>query len=263
MKKLLLLSISLLTLSFASNSFAHDLKGAIASEDRTPKNVVRDIYRNPYETLDFFGIKQNMTVVELSPGGGWYTEILANYLSDSGLLIAAHFNPEIKNNYLKRSRANFEKMLSSKENFKQVKLVNLDSTLAPANSVDAVLTFRNLHNWLGPTMDGIFRNSFNALKPGGFFGIVEHRAKPGTSIKKMKQSGYVTEMHAIEIAESIGFKLVGKSEINANPNDTTDHPKGVWTLPPTLRMKDVDRSKYMQIGESDRMTLLFVKPASS
>ena len=109
-------------------------------------------------------------------------------------------------------------------------------------------------------MDGIFRNSFNALKPGGFFGIVEHRAKPGTSIKKMKQSGYVTEMHAIEIAESIGFKLVGKSEINANPNDSTDHPKGVWTLPPTLRMKDVDRSKYLQIGESDRMTLLFTKP---
>ena len=109
-------------------------------------------------------------------------------------------------------------------------------------------------------MDGIFRNSFNALKPGGFFCIVEHRAKPGKTIKKMKQSGYVTEMHAIKIAESIGFKLVGKSEINANPNDTTDHPKGVWTLPPTLRMKDVDRSKYMQIGESDRMTLLFTKP---
>ena len=242
---------------------ADQLREALESSDRKAENVIRDIYRSPYETITFFKIKPNMKVIELSPGGGWYTEILANYLSDSGLLIAAHFNPEIKNNYLKRSRANFENMLSSKENFRKVKLVNLDSALAPTESVDAVLTFRNLHNWLGPNMDNIFQNSFNALKPGGFFGIVEHRAKPGTSIKKMKQSGYVTEMHAIEIAESIGFKLVGKSEINANPNDTTDHPKGVWTLPPTLRMKDVDRSKYLQIGESDRMTLLFVKPASS
>ncbi len=242
---------------------ADQLREALESSDRKAENVIRDIYRSPYETITFFKIKPNMKVIELSPGGGWYTEILANYLSDSGLLIAAHFNPEIKNNYLKRSRANFENMLSSKENFRKVKLVNLDSALAPTESVDAVLTFRNLHNWLGPNMDNIFQNSFNALKPGGFFGIVEHRAKPGTSIKKMKQSGYVTEMHAIEIAESIGFKLVGKSEINANPNDTTDHPKGVWTLPPTLRMKDVDRSKYLQIGESDRMTLLFVKPVSS
>ena len=256
--------ILLIYLLFSGYSILADpLRDALDSPDRKSENLSRDVYRNPYETISFFKIEPNMKVIELSPGGGWYTEILANYLSDSGLLIAAHVNPEIKNNYLKRLRANFEKMLSSKENFKKVKLVNIDSTLAPANSVDAVLTFRNLHNWLGPTMDGIFRNSFNALKPGGLFGIVEHRAKPGISIKKMKQSGYVTEMHAIEIAESVGFKLVGKSEINANPNDTTDHPKGVWTLPPTLRMKDVDRSKYLQIGESDRMTLLFVKPTKS
>ena len=258
-KKILL--ISLLFSGYAI--LADPLRDALDSTDRKSENIARDAYRNPYKTISFFKIEPNMKVIELSPGGGWYTEILANYLNDSGLLIAAHVNPEIKNNYLKRLRANFEKMLSSKENFKKVKLVNIDSTLAPANSVDAVLTFRNLHNWLGPRMDGIFRNSFNALKPGGFFGIVEHRAKPGTSIKKMKQSGYVTEMHAIEIAESVGFKLVGKSEINANPKDTTDHPKGVWTLPPTLRMKDVDRSKYLQIGESDRMTLLFVKPTKS
>ena len=258
-KKILLISL----LFSGYTILADPLRDALDSTDRKSENIARDAYRNPYKTISFFKIEPNMKVIELSPGGGWYTEILANYLSDSGLLIAAHVNPETKNNYLKRLRANFEKMLNSKENFKRVKLVNIDSTLAPADSVDAVLTFRNLHNWLGPTMDGIFRNSFNALKPGGFFGVVEHRAKPGTSIKKMKQSGYVTEMHAIEIAESIGFKLVGKSEINANPKDTTEHPKGVWTLPPTLRMKDVDRAKYLQIGESDRMTLLFVKPASS
>ena len=239
---------------------ADQLREALESSDRKAENVIRDIYRSPYETITFFKIKPNMKVIELSPGGGWYTEILANYLSDSGLLIAAHFNPEIKNNYLKRSRANFENMLSSKENFKKVKLVNLDSSLAPTESVDAVLTFRNLHNWLGPNMDNIFQNSFNALKPGGYFGIVEHRAKPGTSLQEMKESGYVTESHAIKVAENNGFTLVGKSEINANLNDNTNHPKGVWTLPPTLRLKEVDKSKYLQIGESDRMTLLFMKP---
>ena len=204
-----------------------------------------------------------MTVIELSPGGGWYTEILANYLKDSGLLIAAHFNPKIENNYLKRSRANYEQMLSNNEALKKVKLVNLDSTLAPASSVDAVLTFRNLHNWLGPSMDEIFTNSFNALKPGGFFGVVEHRAKPETSFKKMKKTGYVTEAYAIQAAEKIGFVLIDKSEINSNVKDTTDHPKGVWTLPPTLRLKDVDKSKSLEIGESDRMTLLFMKPENS
>ena len=258
-KKILL--ISLLFSGYAI--LADPLRDALDSTDRKSENLVRDAYRNPYETISFFKIEPNMKVIELSPGGGWYTEILANYLSDSGLLIAAHVNPETKNNYLKRLRANFEKMLNSKENFKRVKLVNIDSTLAPANSVDAVVTFRNLHNWLGPNMDNIFQNSFNALKPGGYFGIVEHRAKPGTSLQEMKESGYVTESHAIKVAENNGFKLVGKSEINANSNDNTNHPKGVWTLPPTLRMKDVDRSKYLQIGESDRMTLLFVKPASS
>ena len=138
------------------------------------------------------------------------------------MLIAAHFNPEIKNNYLRKSRANFENMLMSREALKKVQLVNLDSTLAPPNSVDAVLTFRNLHNWLGPTMDGIFQNSFNALKPGGIFGVVEHRAKSGTSFAKMKKSGYVTENYAIEAAEKIGFKFVEKSNINANPKDSAN-----------------------------------------
>ena len=199
MKKLLILSISLLTLSFTSNFFAHDLKGAIASEDRTPKNVVRDVYRNPYETLDFFGIKQDMTVVELSPGGGWYTEILANYIHYPGTLIAAHFNPDA-GGYYKRGRANFEKKMNSNPMYGRVEIVNIDSTLAEPNTVDAVLTFRNLHNWLGPLMDTIFSNSYKALKPGGIFGVVEHRANEGTTLEMMKKSGYVTEKHAIELS---------------------------------------------------------------
>lgn len=242
---------------------ADPLSKAIDNLERKPENIARDAYRNPYETISFFQLKPDMKVIELSPGSGWYTEILASYLRESGLLVAAHFNPEIKNNYLRKSRANFENMLMSKEVFKKVQLVNLDSTLAPPNSVDAVLTFRNLHNWLGPTMDDIFQNSFNALKPGGIFGVVEHRAKSGTSFIKMKKSGYVTETYAIEAAEKIGFKFVKKSNINANPKDSANHPKGVWTLPPSLRMKDKDKSKYLEIGESDRMTLLFVKPKNS
>ena len=259
MKKLLLLSISLLALSFLPNTFAHDLKGALASEDRTPKNVTRDVYRHPYETLEFFGIKQDMTVIELSPGGGWYTEILANYIHYPGTLIAAHFNPDA-GGYYKRGRANFEKKMNSNPMYGRVEIVNIDSTLAEPNSVDAVLTFRNLHNWLGPLLDTIFSNSYKALKPGGVFGVVEHRANEGTILEVMKKSGYVTELHAIAMAKKHGFELVSKSEVNSNPKDIKNYPKGVWILPPNLRMKEVDKEKYLEIGESDRMTLLFRKP---
>tara|TARA_B100001093_G_C26792371_1_gene999531 strand:- start:299 stop:1090 length:792 start_codon:yes stop_codon:yes gene_type:complete len=242
---------------------AHDLNGAVASEDRTPKNMLRDSQRNPTETLSFFGIESDMVVVELSPGGGWYTEILANYIHYPGTLIAAHFSADSDRDYFKRSRANFEKKMSDKPMYGRVEIVDIDSTLADKGTVDAVLTFRNLHNWIGPTMDSIFSNTFNALKPGGIFGIVEHRAKPGTSLEMMKKSGYVTEKHAVEIAKKHGFVLVASSEVNSNPKDTSNHPKGVWTLPPVYRLKDVDREKYTEIGESDRMTLLFKKPSKS
>lgn len=246
--------------SFSSISSAHDLLAAIQSEDRSPKNVLRDEYRNPFETLTFFQIKPEMKVIELSPGGGWYTEILANYLHEPGLLIAAHFDQNSKLEYFKRSRANFEKKIQSSPVYDNVEIVDLSSELAIEGSADAVLTFRNLHNWLGPQMDLIFSNSFKALKPGGLFGVVEHRANPGTSLEDMKKSGYVTEEHAILIAKKHGFVLIGKSEVNANPKDSKDHPRGVWTLPPNLRLKEVNRNKYLSIGESDRMTLLFKKP---
>ena len=153
-----------------------------------------------------------------------------------------------------------KKKINSNPLYKNIKVVNLTSELSRPESVDAVLTFRNLHNWLGPMMDKIFSNAFNALKPGGIFGVVEHRANKETSIKNMKKSGYVTEDYAIQFAEKHGFTLISKSEINANPKDTKNHPKGVWTLPPTLRLKEKDKEKYVAIGESDRMTLLFKKP---
>ena len=251
-------SLFLLSL-FIPMAFSHDLERAVTSEERDPKNAARDSSRHPLETLSFFGIKSDMTIVELSPGGGWYTEILANFLHEPGKLIAAHFDPNSERAYYKRSRANFEKKMSANSMFDTVEMVAINSNLAEPNTVDAVLTFRNLHNWLGSDMDLIFSNSYKALKPGGIFGVVEHRAKSGTSMEAMKKSGYVSEEHAIEIAKKHGFKLVAKSEINANPKDSTDHPGGVWTLPPNLRLKDVDREKYLEIGESDRMTLLFKK----
>tara|TARA_B100000035_G_scaffold130356_1_gene110793 strand:- start:2066 stop:2773 length:708 start_codon:yes stop_codon:yes gene_type:complete len=233
---------------------------AVTSEYRDPKNTLRDEYRHPYETLTFFGIEPAMKVVELSPGGGWYTEILANYLNNSGELIAAHFDKNSNNNYFKKSRNNFEKKMNSNSIYKNVKIVNLTSKLSEPESVDAVLTFRNLHNWLGPNMDSIFANSFIALKSGGIFGVVEHRAESGTSIENMKKSGYVTEEHAIEIAKKHGFVLVSKSEINSNPKDLKNYEKGVWTLPPSFRLKEKNKDIYQAIGESDRMTLLFKKP---
>ena len=233
------------------NLLSHSLKESIESQDRTPQFTTRDVYRHPYETLTFFNIQPDMTVVELNPGGGWYTEILANYIHYPGTLIAAQGSYYMDG---------FKKKMDSDPMFGRVEIVNLNSNLAEPNSVDAIVTFRNLHNWLGPQLDSIFKSSMVALKPGGILGVVEHRANPGTSLKAMKSSGYVTEAHAIEVALNNGFELVAKSEINANSKDTKDHPKGVWTLPPRLRLDDVDREKYESIGESDRMTLLFRKP---
>ena len=247
-----------LTLSIYSLP-AHSLEQSVNSEDRSQDNIARDVYRHPYETLSFFGIKPRMTVVELSPGGGWYTEILSIYMYDEGRLITAAYDPS-KGSYYKRSTDNFIKKLKSNEIYEKVEVVYLGSKISQDGEVDAVLTFRNLHNWLGPEIETIFNQTFAALKPGGIFGVVEHRAKPGTSMDEMKKSGYVTENFAIDLARKVGFTLFAKSEINANPKDTKDHPKGVWTLPPSLGLKDKDKEKYSNIGESDRMTLLFKKP---
>ena len=245
------ISLTLSLLLFMSSVGADSLKESIESETRDLENKKRDIYRHPYETLSFFGIKSDMIVVELNPSGGWYTEILANFINEPGTLIAAQGDY-----YMDR----FRKKMDSSSIYNKVKIVSLNSKLAEENTVDVVLTFRNLHNWLGPQMDLIFSNSYKALKPGGKFGVVEHRAKSGTDFEMMKKSGYVTEDHAIQTAIKHGFKLVEKSEINSNSKDIKDYPKGVWTLPPRLRLDDVDRDKYISIGESDRMTLLFVKP---
>ncbi|MDG1310900.1 MAG: methyltransferase domain-containing protein [Porticoccaceae bacterium] len=235
------------------------------SAERNPDNAARDQYRHPIETLDFFTVSENMTVVEISPGGGWYTEVLADRIN--GTIYAAHANPETKSEYYLRSLSNYKKMLAaSPELYGNVEMSIFDANAqllsTPDEIADAVLTFRNVHNWMKSKNDAAaFGLFFKTLKPGGVLGVVEHRAKPGTDRDSMIKSGYVTQDYVTEIAERAGFVLEASSEVNANPADTANHPKGVWTLLPNLAMGDEDRDSYKAIGESDRMTLRFRKPA--
>jgi len=241
---------------------AHNLEESVSSDHRSEKNVLRDKYRNPYETLSFFRIKPEMTVVELSPGRGWYTEILAMYMYDRGRYIVAPYNPNL-GGYAERLWNSYNELLKSNEVYSKVENVFLFDKLAEDDSVDAVLTFRNVHNWINNNDENakkIFQQSFSALRSGGYFGIVEHRAEKETSLEDMYKSGYMTEEFVIDLAKKVGFVLIDKSEINANSKDLKNYPKGVWTLPPSLRLKEKDREKYLNIGESDRMTLLFQKP---
>lgn len=258
----------LVSLTFAARETELLLDQAIAGKHREAKNVARDVYRHPKQTLLFFGLEANMTVVEVWPGAGWYTEILAPVLRDNGKLYVASLalqseatpdiRREIAQEYLK-------KLAQHPEIYDRVTLTELQApeytAIAPRGSADLVLTFRNVHNWAKDgNADAMFKVFYDVLKPGGILGVTDHRAKPGTPLQDMIRSGYVTEDYVIELAQRAGFRLVGKSEINANPKDTKNHPKGVWTLPPTLRLGDQERQKYLAIGESDRMTMKFVKP---
>ena len=251
----------------ASLDISTNVQKAMDGEHRSDKNKRRNVYRHPLETLKFFELDADMSVVEIWPGGGWYTEILAPVLKDQGEFYAAGFSKVAKRTpkWRKDFQLRFEaKLTDDPQNYSAVKVTDLAiperPEIAPANSVDRVFTFRNVHNWMkGEYAEGVFDSMYAALKPGGILGIVEHRAKPGTSLEDMIVSGYVTEAKMIELAEVAGFRLLGKSEVNANVKDTKDYPKGVWSLPPTLRLKEVDRDKYLAIGESDRMTLKFIK----
>ena len=268
MKLKTLLAVLACAASFTGAVEAADLQSVINSDHRDKANAARDVYRHPAETLKFFGIRPDMTVVEIWPGGGWYTEILAPYLKDEGTFYAAHFPADSESNYYQKSRKGFqEKIAGDSADYGKVILTEFNpangSKIAPAGSADAVLTFRNVHNWMNSGNDEkAFQSFYKTLKPGGILGVVEHRAKPGTSREGMVKSGYVTQDYVIALAEKAGFKLEKTAEINANPKDTADHPKGVWTLPPTLSLGDKDKDKYQAIGESDRMTLLFSKPAT-
>lgn len=244
------------------------IRQAVASTSRSISNIMRDAHRNPAQTLSFFALKPEHTVVEIWPGGGWYTEILAPLLREDGKLIAAHFDPEGGPEYFAKSRSEYERKLQSRANvYDRVELATLnydpEQQIAEPNSADRVLTFRNVHNWLASGMDdtkAVFQKMHDVLKPGGMMGLVEHRARPGSSLEDMVKTGYVDEQLVVDLAEEAGFELVSRSPINQNAQDLADHPHGVWSLPPTLRGGTEDRARYMGIGESDRMTLLFVKP---
>ena len=231
------------------------LMAAVAAPTRTPANVERDKYRNPGATLAFFGVKPTDTVVELIPSAGWYTEILGPYLAQRGTLYAAQ-SPGAGQDRLKAK-------LAASPVYAKVKVVPLMGAGIAPNSVDAVLTFRNIHN-LTMRGDGtdakLLAEAYAMLKPGGTLGIEEHRLPESRDVAAEKTSGYLKVSSVRRIVEAAGFRYIGSSEVNANPRDTADYPKGVWTLPPNFREGDVDRAKYAAIGESDRMTLKFVKP---
>jgi len=235
-------------------------------DHRSAANKARDRYRHPNKTLSWLGIKPDMSVVEIFPGGGWYTEILAPYLKDKGLFYAAGSDPESSSRFSRKSAQAFKEKMASNDVYANVKTTVLAPpekiTIAPAGTVDAVLTFRNIHNWMkAGTADDVFNAMYTALKPGGILGVIEHRGNPEIEQDPKAGSGYINQDYAIKLAEKAGFVFVSSSEINANPKDSKDHHKGVWTLPPTLAMKKKNREKYLAIGESDRFTLKFIKPA--
>ncbi len=251
----------------AKNLSIEDIRATLSASHRRAKDRARDRYRHPAETLAFFGLADDRTVVEVAPGRGWYTDVIAPLLLKKGKLYAtgnALDVPGQRKYRYPRQRAYNKKIADNPQVYGAVEVTYLTppkhTRIAPPGTVDLVLTFRNVHNWLREDPRPYFKAMYDALKPGGFLGVVEHRAKPGASLEKMIKSGYMTEAKVIELAEGAGFKLAEKSEVNANPKDSADHPSGVWTLPPSLRLKDKDRQKYLAIGESDRMTLKFRKP---
>ena len=261
MRKAMLLVLPLLAVPFQASAqkAGPALSAAVAAPSRTPSNVARDAYRHPGETLAFFGVKPTDNVVEIWPGGGWYTEILAPYLAAKGKLTVAAPAGRASDGIAKKLDANaavYGKV--ARANFPAA-----GGTAIPPGSADVVVTFRNVHNWrFGGTdkAQAAFNDMFAMLKPGGVLGVEEHRLPEAMASALEEKSGYMKRSSVIAFATKAGFKLAGESQINANPRDTHDYPKGVWTLPPNYTEGDVDRAKYTAIGESDRMTLKFVKP---
>ena len=233
---------------------------------RTPAEIARDKYRHPVETLSFFGVKPNHTVVEIWPDSGWYTQVIAPSLKQQGQYIAAQYPQNSNSRSHSLTQAKFKNKFTSRyRRYGQIVVTQFEPPryvhLAPQGSADVVLTFRNIHNWMSANQQhNVFKAAFSALKPGGIFGVVEHRSKPGISYSKMIDTGYVSEAYVKKLAMAAGFDFVASSEINANPKDVKNHINGVWALPPTLINGERNKQRYLQIGESDRMTLKFIKP---
>lgn len=262
---LLIATVAATTLALAGGAIAVAAKpnpaltAAVKASSRTPANTARDAFRHPVETLGFFGVKPSDTVVEIWPGGGWYTEILAPYVT-KGTLYAAAPSPNARKGVMNLQAAR-------PDVYGKIKFAAFPTTDAaaavPAGTADVVLTFRNVHNWSFGATDqtqAAFDQMFAMLKPGGTLGLVEHRLPEDANGITEAKSGYMKRSSVIGFATKAGFKLAAESDINANPKDTHDYPKGVWTLPPNYAEKDADRARYAAIGESDRMTLKFIKP---
>ena len=240
------------------------LEKLLAAPHRGERNVVRDQYRHPVEVIGFFGIRADSTVVDILPGSvGYYMEILAPFLKEKGRYIAANRDELAPPQYLADHQKLLQRLKGEPALYGKVTVTKFNAGLheiAPPGSADFVITFRNLHNWVERNeIDGALHAFHRALKPGGVLGVVDHRGRTDMTQEAQMKSGYVRQDYTIALIEKAGFRLAGVSEVNANPKDTKDHPEGVWTLPPTYRLKEVNRAKYAAIGESDRFTLRFVK----
>lgn len=256
----------------AQQGAAAAVDAALAGSHRSDANKARDRYRHPKQTLEFFGLRPEMTVVEIWPGGGWYTEVLAPVLRERGKLYVAQYGSKPPFPYQQREMDTLAaKMRANPDLYRAVTPTALnfftnELAIAPPGSADLVVTFRNVHNWFqdgyGPpnAAELAFKAMFTALKPGGMLGVVDHRWPDPATEDPRARSGYISEQRVIALAEAAGFELAGRSDVNRNPLDTHDYPEGVWTLPPDLALGDRDRDKYLAIGESDRFTLKFVKP---
>ena len=263
----LLLPAALVVLAACASAPAlqgDSLARAIAASHRSPANVARDPYRHPREAIEFFGIRSDSVVVEILPGSaGYYMEILAPLLQEKGRYVAASRDAAAAPQYLADHAKLLARLQAEPQLYGKVAVTQFNAGLhdiAPPGSADFVLTFRNLHNWVERNeAEGALRAFHKALKPGGILGVVDHRGRTDLSQEAQMKSGYLRQDFAVALIEKAGFRLVASSETNANPKDTKDHPAGVWTLPPTYRLKDQDRDKYRAIGESDRFTLKFEK----
>lgn len=265
----LLLASMLIAVSCSTTSTrqttALALDNILNGSQRSAENRARDRYRHPKETLLFFGIRPEMRVLEVWPEPGWYTEILAPLVRERGKYYAAVIEADPKSKYIAQRLTDYQHKLAERQDlYDRVVVVTFPSQggdVVPAGSLDMVVTFRNIHNWMArDTATQAFATMYKALRPGGVLGVVEHRGNPSMPQDPRAKSGYVNEDYAIRLIEGQGFKLVGESQINSNPRDTKDYEQGVWTLPPTYRLGDKDRQKYADIGESDRFTLKFIKP---
>jgi len=274
MKNFVVVVVSIVSIFSAQFVYSIDaelvsrIETAMHGEHRSDNNKARNKYRHPVSTLAFFGLEADMTVLEIAPGGGWYTEILAPAMRDTGVYIAGSYDTELEGQPKYRYRQHNDLVSNIADQPKLYGKIKVASYSPPEsrklwvdNSVDMVLTFRSSHGWVRDGLiDDVYADFFKALKPGGTLGVVQHRAPVAGDPVEWAKKGYVPESRVIQAAEKAGFVLGAKSEINANPKDLKDHSEGVWRLPPTLSLGDKDREKYLEIGESDRMTLRFVKP---